>query len=133
MDQVVEGLYIKPTMNVSKTYVVVKQIKENVKGILESRAEADILKRLRHAYLPRIYDFLEIDGDIYTVIDYIPGESLDKLLKEQKAFPSEQVYRWALQLAEVLDYLHRQTPPVIHSDIKPAKYYAYSGGRYLSY
>ena len=103
-----------------KTYVVVKQIKENVKGILESRAEADILKRLRHAYLPRIYDFLEIDGDIYTVIDYIPGKSLDKLLKEQKAFPSEQVYRWALQLAEVLDYLHRQAPPVIHSDIKPA-------------
>lgn len=101
-------------------YVVVKQIRDSVKGILESRAEADILKNLKHAYLPRVYDFLEIDGGIYTVIDYIPGKSLDKLLKEQGKFPPEQVYRWAVQLAEVLDYLHRQDPSVIHSDIKPA-------------
>ena len=43
-----------------------------------------------------------------------------KNAKEQGKFPPEQVYRWAVQLAEVLDYLHRQDPPVIHSDIKPA-------------
>jgi len=42
-------------------YVVVKEIKERVKGILESRAEADILKELKHANLPQVYDFLEIN------------------------------------------------------------------------
>ena len=40
------------------TEVVVKQIKDKVKGILESRAEADILKRIKHSRLPRVYDFL---------------------------------------------------------------------------
>ena len=65
-----------------KTWVVVKQIREKVKGILESRAEADILKRIKHTYLPRVYDFLEADGEIYTVMDYVPGRSLDKVLKE---------------------------------------------------
>lgn len=103
-----------------KIQVVVKQIKENVKGILEGRAEADILKRLKHMYLPRVYDFLEDDGEIYTVMDFIPGKSLDKVLMETKEIPPKQVLKWANQLAEALDYLHSQNPPIIHSDIKPA-------------
>ena len=103
-----------------KTWVVVKQIREKVKGILESRAEADILKRIKHTYLPRVYDFLEADGEIYTVMDYVPGRSLDKVLKEEKKIAPGQVLKWAEQLAEALAYLHGQTPPIIHSDIKPA-------------
>lgn len=103
-----------------KIQVVVKQIKEDVKGILEGRAEADILKRLKHTYLPRVYDFLEDDGEIYTVMDFIPGKSLDKVLMETKEIPPKQVLKWANQLAEALDYLHSQNPPIIHSDIKPA-------------
>ncbi len=100
--------------------VVVKKIKENVKGILESRAEADILKNIKHTYLPRVYDFLEIDHEVYTVMDYIPGKSLDKALKETRRFPQKQVLEWATELAEALEYLHSQKPPIIHSDIKPA-------------
>ncbi len=103
-----------------RTYVVVKQIKERVRGILDSRGEADILKQIKHSNLPRVYDFLEADGEIYTVMDFVPGESLDKALLRQKRFSPKQVYRWALQLADALDYLHRQKPPIIHSDIKPA-------------
>lgn len=102
------------------TEVVVKQIKDKVKGILESRAEADILKRIKHSRLPRVYDFLEIDGEIYTVMDFISGKSLDEALKEEKRFNSNEVLQWALQLADALDYLHKQTPAIIHSDIKPA-------------
>ncbi len=103
-----------------KTYVVVKKIKEKVKGILDGRAEADILKKIKHTYLPRVYDFLEIDGEIYTVMDYIPGKSLDKALAEEGRFPPKQVLAWAEELAEALEYLHNQNPPVVHSDIKPA-------------
>ena len=103
-----------------KTYVVVKKIKEKVKGILDSRAEADILKKIKHTYLPRVYDFLEIDDEIYTVMDYIPGKSLDKALVEEGRFSQKQVLAWAEELAEALEYLHNQNPPVVHSDIKPA-------------
>lgn len=103
-----------------KTYVVVKKIREKVKGVLDERAEVDILKRIKHTYLPRVYDFLEIDGEIYTVMDYIPGKSLDKVLAEKGAFPQKQVLEWAKELSEALEYLHSQNPPVIHSDIKPA-------------
>lgn len=68
-----------------KTYVVVKQVREKVKGILDGRGEADILKKLKHTNLPQVYDFLEIDDEIYTVMDYVPGESLDKVVKRQGA------------------------------------------------
>ncbi len=103
-----------------RTYVVVKQIKERVKGILESRAEVDILKNIKHMYLPQVYDFLEADGEIYTVMEYIPGKSLDKALLEHGRYSQKQVLKWANQLAQALDCLHRQNPPIIHSDIKPA-------------
>ena len=77
-----------------KTYVVVKQIREKVKGVLEGRAEADILKRIKHTYLPRVYDFLEIKGEIYTVMDFVPGMSLDKFLSEKKRIATKQdVYK----------------------------------------
>ncbi len=114
------GIVYKAYHERLQKYVVVKQIKDQVKGILEGRAEADILKRLKHTNLPQVYDFLEIDEEIYTVMDFIPGESLDIALERKKSFDSKTVYQWALQLANALAYLHNQKPPVIHSDIKPA-------------
>lgn len=111
-----------------KTHVVVKQVKEEVKGRIEGRAEADVLKRLKHTYLPRVYDFLEIDGEIYTVMDFIPGESLKEALEKAGRFPQKQVLKWAGQLAEAVAYLHSQEPPIIHSDIKPANVMLMPGG-----
>lgn len=114
------GIVYKAYHERLQTTVVVKQIRESVKGILESRAEADILKNIKHTRLPRVYDFLELDGEIYTVMDYIPGESMDKVLRKEGHFRQEEVLKWALQLADALAYLHSQDPPVVHSDIKPA-------------
>lgn len=114
------GIVYKAYHERLKTDVVVKQIKQEVKGKIEGRAEADVLKRLKHTYLPRVYDFLEIDGEIYTVMDYLPGESLKEAMEKSSCFPQNQVLKWAGQLAEAIAYLHSQTPPIIHSDIKPA-------------
>ena len=104
-----------------KTDVVVKQIRDEVKGHIEGRAEADVLKRLRHSHLPRVYDFLEMDGEIYTVMEMIPGINLAQALKDNGgAFPQQDVVRWAGELADALKYLHSMKPPIIHSDIKPS-------------
>ena len=58
------GIVYKAYHKRLRKYVVVKEIRDCVKGILESRAEVDILKNLAHTYLPQVYDFLEIDGVI---------------------------------------------------------------------
>ncbi len=114
------GIVYKAYHERLQTYVVVKQVKDQVKGILDARGEADVLKKIKHTRLPRVYDFLEIDGEIFTVMDFIPGESLNKVLAKEYRFSQKEVFTWTLRLAEALSYLHSLNPPVIHSDIKPA-------------
>lgn len=103
-----------------QSHVVVKQIKEDVSSLLECRTEVDILKQLKHENLPKVLDFFEADQKIYTVMDYIEGLSLFQALKMQGRYLQKDVLDWTRQLARALAYLHRQSPPIIHSDIKPA-------------
>ena len=103
-------------------YVVLKRIKDE-SGLIQSglqRAEVDILKNLKHTYLPQMYDFLEDPSGVYTVMEFIPGQSFDDLLKAGHKFSQKDVIRWAEQLSSALAYLHGQNPTVLHSDIKPA-------------
>lgn len=85
------------------------------------RREVDILMKLSHTYIPQVYDFVPENGVVYTVMDFIEGESLDKLLNRGQQISQPQVIRWACQLLEALEYLHTQPPHgILHGDIKPA-------------
>ena len=59
------------------------------------RREVDALKNLSHTYIPQVYDFVVEDGVVYTVMDYIEGESLDKPLKQGRHFSQATVVEWA--------------------------------------
>ncbi|MEG0091592.1 MAG: serine/threonine-protein kinase, partial [Oscillospiraceae bacterium] len=83
-------------------------------------AEANMMKRLDHPALPRIVDIIDNGITIYVVMDYIEGESLDKILNEYGAQPEELVIGWAKQLCDALSYLHAQKPSIIYRDMKPA-------------
>ena len=83
-------------------------------------AEANMVKRLDHPALPRIVDIIDNGVTIYIVMDFIEGESLDKVLQEFGAQPEEKVVDWAMQICDVLSYLHSQKPPIIYRDMKPA-------------
>ena len=83
-------------------------------------AEANMMKKLDHPALPRIVDIIDNGGTIYVIMDYIEGESLDKILHEYGAQPEELVVGWAKQLCDALSYLHGQKPPIIYRDMKPA-------------
>lgn len=101
-------------------YVAVKLIKEEIRGALDEHGEADILKNLKNDHIPQVYDFIETDGKVYTVMEYIEGSSLKALLDSGKRFSKREVYDYTRQLCEAAAYLHSRRPPIIHSDIKPA-------------
>lgn len=85
------------------------------------RREVDLLKDLRHTYIPQVYDFVQEDGVVYTIMDYIEGESLDKIIGRGRRSSQADVIKWACQLLEALSYLHNQPPyGILHGDIKPA-------------
>ncbi|HIY30620.1 MAG TPA: protein kinase [Candidatus Mediterraneibacter avicola] len=100
--------------------VVIKRYRKGVISLSGNRREADILKNLRHSYLPQVLDFFETDEDVCTVMSYVPGKTFARLLEEGRRFTSRELARWGMQICSALNYLHSQEPPVIHCDIKPA-------------
>jgi serine/threonine-protein kinase len=83
-------------------------------------AEANMVKKLDHPALPRIVDIIDDGNTIYIIMDFIEGESLDKILKAEGPQPEDTVINWAMQICDVFSYLHSQKPPIIYRDMKPA-------------
>ena len=73
------------------------------------RREADVLKNLNHPNIPKVYDFFVEDDTVYTVMDYIEGESLDRPLKRGEHFSQPQVIQWAKELLDKNEYINRNT------------------------
>ncbi len=92
-------------------------------SIRQFRREFQVLKVHHHDNLPAYYEMFEsddFDENGYLVMEFVPGQSLEDVLKKQGALLESQVVGYALQLCEVLSYIHNQAPPIIHRDIKPA-------------
>ncbi|MCA9781905.1 MAG: serine/threonine protein kinase, partial [Candidatus Eremiobacteraeota bacterium] len=92
--------------------------------------EAQLLAQLDHANLPKVIDSFSERNRHYLVMEYVPGKTLEKRLAEAGgALPEREVYGYAVQLCDVLDYLHRQQPPIIFRDLKPANIMLKPDGR----
>lgn len=82
--------------------------------------EARLLSSLRHAALPVVSDYFAEGDSHFLVMQFIPGTDFGALMAQRSApFDFGEVLPWAYQLLDALDYLHTQSPPIIHRDIKP--------------
>lgn len=90
--------------------------------------ETDLLKKLSHKNLPSIVDVIDSDENFLIVMDYIEGNTLEKLVNENGAYPQENVVDWAVQLCDVLQYLHERPRPIIYRDMKPSNVMLQSDG-----
>lgn len=90
--------------------------------------ETDMLKKLSHKNLPSIVDVIDSDENFLIVMDYIEGNTLEKLVNENGAYPQEEVVGWAIQLCDVLCFLHERPNPIIYRDMKPSNVMLKSDG-----
>jgi len=86
--------------------------------------ECEVLKRLDHPSLPRVYRVFEDDANnrAYMLMDYIEGSNLETLRRKrpEKRFSLPQALQIMAPVINAVAYLHSQHPPIIHRDIKPA-------------
>lgn len=84
--------------------------------------EAGILATLDHPSIPTIFDYFSVDDRSYLILEYINGSDLESVINEASGFlQEEKVMNWAIELCDVLNYLHTHLPdPIIFRDIKPS-------------
>ncbi len=86
--------------------------------------EGEVLKRLDHAALPRVYRAFEDEPHfrVYLLMDYIDGPNLERLrrLQPENRFALPDMLRLMAPIVDAVIYLQRQKPTIIHRDIKPA-------------
>ena len=122
-------VYLAINERANKTWAIKEIRKEGVRDFEVVRqgliAEINILKELKHKYLPSIVDIIDEGPSFLIVMDYIQGKSLKEILREalvSKGIPIglADVISWGKQLCDVLGYLHTQPEPIIYRDMKPA-------------
>ncbi|HEY1349399.1 MAG TPA: serine/threonine-protein kinase [Ktedonobacteraceae bacterium] len=88
---------------------------KNFKGYL--KREAKILSQLKHENIGSVYDI--VDNPPATVMEWIEGESLDRIWEKGAGLSAIEVVRLGIKLTGALVYLHTREQPIIHRDLKP--------------
>jgi serine/threonine protein kinase len=105
---------VKEMINMATDQALREQIARNCKR------EGEILATLSHPAVPRIYDYFSLGDRAYLIMEYIQGKDLESILNSTDEFlPVEQVRRWAVELCDVLHYLHTHQPPIVFRSMSP--------------
>jgi tRNA A-37 threonylcarbamoyl transferase component Bud32 len=113
---------------------VLRAVKEMVQSYIEDeqqekavndfKRESLLLTSLDHQSIPTIYDYFydEKEARFYLVMKYISGGDLSSRLRSAATgrIDEMEVTKWAIQITDVLDYLHNRQPPIVYRDLKPA-------------
>lgn len=100
------------------------------KDVELAEREATVLAALNHPSLPRYVEHFEENGALYLVMEKVEGESLAARRRRKAPLDYEQVLRFLREAAMSLAYLHGQTPPIVHRDIKPGNVILRPDGSY---
>lgn len=91
--------------------------------------ELRVLKYMAHPGLPKVFNIIKKENDFYLVMEYIEGDTLEKVIMDRKRLPKRDVISIAKQILSVMYYLHSQEPPVIYRDLKPENIIMQTSGR----
>ncbi|MGH9900854.1 MAG: serine/threonine protein kinase, partial [Pyrinomonadaceae bacterium] len=82
------------------------------------RSEAVTLAKLNHPNIATLYSFFRQGEEFFMVLEFVRGNTLDQMIAERGAMPSEVAVPLFCQVLDGIDHAHRFG--IIHRDIKPA-------------
>lgn len=102
--------------------VALKSLKPEIAaqpGILERfRREAVLLARLNHPTVAQLYTFFKEGDEFYMVMEYVAGETLERVIQKRGALPWPEALSYAVQILEGISHAHALG--ILHRDLKPA-------------
>jgi serine/threonine-protein kinase len=117
MGAVYRGVYTKTGQHVA-IKIMAPALVSNAQSAARFEREADILKQLRHPNIVRLFGVGKERGMRYYAMEYIEGESMDKILARRGVIPWEEVVTLGTQLCSALQHAHDKG--VVHRDLKPS-------------
>ncbi len=114
------AVYRALDLNLNRWCAVKENLGSSSTAQRQFEREAQLLTRVRHPNLPQIWDYFdESGGRQYLVMEFAQGVNLSQLVRQRGVLTEAQAVAFALRVLDALEYLHAQTPPIIHRDVKP--------------
>lgn len=83
------------------------------------QTEAELISRIKHPQIVRFLDLFIEDHRAYLVLERVTGMNLKQYVEAHGVMNEEQVRELAIQMCDILSYLHNQVPPIAHRDFTP--------------
>ena len=119
-----QGAVYKALGDDGETYAVKEMLdqfadaKERAEGVARFTAEAQMMQRIVHPRIPKIYAFFHDEGRHYLAMEFVRGEDLEDLATREGPIAEARVLAWTREICDVLQYLHDQG--MVYRDMKPS-------------
>lgn len=98
-----------------------QMIIDNIKETFE------LHKAIKHPGVPSMLDLIQTLKYIYLVMDYVEGETLNRILDKSGPMESERVAVVGRNIAKILKSIHGLNPPIVCRDVKPSNIMIHNG------
>lgn len=116
------GIVFKAVHEKLGRVVAIKMLAPHLSSSEEMRErflrEARLQAELSHPNVVNIFDYIEQDNNVFLVMEYVKGESLDKMLISRGKLTPEETLYIAEGVLQALSFMHKKG--IIHRDIKPS-------------
>ena len=98
-----------------------KRNKVNIEEKPYFRREIEIMYRVHHPNVVKLFGHFEDNKYCYFIMEYIPGGNVYNLVPKNgiKTVPTKTIVSIMKDVISAVYFLHHMTPPIIHRDIKP--------------
>jgi len=116
------GVVYKAIHSTLEQQVAIKALSSELSSNPSSRKrfvkEAKIQAKFSHPNVVNIFNYLDEGEDVYIVMEYVNGQTLEQKLKSEGAISEKEAISISIPVLEALDFMHSNG--VIHRDIKPS-------------